>query len=138
MRFTGLTLMGMLVYAASVTLAADATISTALLGVWKEKTGNTTYSFLKDHEFQYQEYHDPPARPQEKKGVWEAGKDSCCLEGNRTTAGNLMIRVGTDVCCHNAYFLGKNLVLSALSAPRYTGPCSNRVLTREASNEDRK
>ena len=98
-----------------------------LLGVWKEKDGTAVYSFLRGHEFKYQ-YIYPSREQKRKSGAYQTGTDICSV-GNIN--GNLMIHLGTERCCHIAYFLGKNLVLNSIAKPRFGGVCDDRVLVKE-------
>jgi hypothetical protein len=96
-----------------------------LIGAWSEKAGEATYTFGDGYNF---EYRNTSAV---EKGVWTLATDNCAVG---STKGNLYIQAGTDRCCYNAYFLGDNLVLTALAKPVYTGVCSDRVLVRQLSS----
>lgn len=91
-------------------LLKDLSFAQRLLGVWHEREGDAVYKFRKDHEFQYE---DVLAGKQRKAyGVWESRTFLCSLR----EGGNLMIHYETYRCCHRAYFLGKNLILSKVGA----------------------
>jgi hypothetical protein len=115
-------------------LAASAITSNDLLGVWKKKTAvlgtPVTYVFQKDHEFEFiQTYRDGSGG--KKTGAWQMGERMCWV-GDGGIKGNLMIHIETDQCCHLAYFLGKNLILSNIGGSRLSwSPCADRVLVRE-------
>lgn len=116
-------------------LAASGLSPSALLGVWKEKDegasgGTITYTFQKDHEFEIRRIYKDGSGGKES-GAWQMGSDICWI-GDRGTKGNLMIHLGTDRCCHLAYFLGKNLILNNVGSPT-TGysAYADRVLVRE-------
>ena len=121
-------------YSVSV-LAATSVSPSALLGVWKEKdevaSGATvTYTFQKDHEFEIRRIYKDGSGGKEF-GAWQMGTDVCWI-GDRGTKGNLMIHLGTDRCCHLAYFLGKNLILNNVGNPTTSySVCADRVLVRE-------
>lgn len=106
-----------------------------MLGVWKEKdagasAGTATYTFQKDHEFEFRRIYKDGSGGKES-GAWEMGSDICWI-GDRGTKGNLMIHLGTDRCCHLAYFLGKNLILSNVGGSTFSwSVCADRVLVRE-------
>ena len=116
-------------------LAASNLSPSELLGVWKEKTGDPsgstiTYAFQKDHEFEFTQIHKDGSGGK-KSGAWQIGGDICWI-GDRGTKGNLMIHLGTDRCCHLAYFLGKNLILSNVGGSTFSwSACADRVLVRE-------
>lgn len=116
-------LLAVITCASSTAQAAD---TIQLSGVWKEKDGMAVYSFLRDHEFKYQ-YTYPSREQEHKAGAYQTGADICSV-GNIN--GNLMIHLGTERCCHIAYYLGKNLVLNAIIKPRFSGVCDDRVLVR--------
>ena len=121
-------------FAGSV-LAMSNVSPSEIFGIWTEKTrdlsGTTiTYNFQKDHEFAFtQIYKD--SSDGKKSGAWQMGSDICWV-GDRGTKGNLMIHLGTDRCCHLAYFLGKNLILSNVGGSNSSwSACADRVLVRE-------
>ena len=102
-------------------------------GTWVEKSGDATYTFGDGYNFEYR--RAPNSKIQNdfgivEKGIWTVSPGSCTVGA---TKGNLYIQAGTERCCYNAYFLGSNLVLSALVQPVYTGVCSDRVLVNEVS-----
>ena len=96
-----------------------------LAGAWSEKSGEATYTFGDGYNFEYRN------KPSLEKGVWTVAANNCAVGPNK---GNLYIQAGTNRCCYNAYFLGENLVLTALATPVYTGVCSDRVLVRQSSS----
>lgn len=101
-------------------------------GTWVEKSGNATYIFDEGYNFEYR--RAPNAMISNdfgsvEKGIWTAAPENCTVGAAK---GNLYIQAGTDRCCYNAYFLGSNLVLSALAKPVYVGVCSDRVLVRHS------
>ena len=116
-------------------LAASSIRPGAFLGVWKEKDpgvagGTITYTFQKDHEFEIRRIYKDSSGGKES-GAWETGADICWI-GNTGTKGNLMIHLGSDRCCHLAYFLGKNLTLNNVGNPTTDySVCADRVLVRE-------
>ncbi len=107
-------------------IAATPVTESKLRGVWIEKGGDTVYSFGKNHEFEFRYVNSATKKVESELGAWEFGLGMCELGKAR---GNIFTHVGTQRCCHNAYFLGTNLVLVSL-APQY-GACSDRVLVRE-------
>jgi len=105
-------------------LAANSIIPSELLGVWKEKDtgypGVLTYTFQKDHEFIFTRIFGDGSGGK-KLGAWQTGKGRC----------DLMIHLGTDKCCHQAYFLGKNLILTDVDGySSSSSVCADRVLVR--------
>ena len=116
-------------------LAASNISPSELLGVWKEKnrdvSGSTiTYTFQNDHEFEFTQFPEDGSSSK-NPGAWQMGRDICRIN-DTGTKGNLMIHLGTDRCCHLAYFLGKNLILSNVSGERSSwSVCADRVLVRE-------
>ena len=97
-----------------------------LTGVWVEKAGNAVYTFSDGYNFEYRN------TPNLERGIWTLAPDNCAVGSSK---GNLYVQAGTYRCCHNAHFLGSNLVLTALAQPAYTGVCSDRVLVRQTSGE---
>lgn len=120
-------LLGISVNVFGAAIAAD---EIQLSGIWKEKDGTAVYSFLRDHEFEYQ--YTYPRVQERKSGAYQTGADVCSV-GNMT--GNLMIHLGTEKCCHIAYFLGKNLVLNAIAKSPFSSVCDDRVLIRETEKK---
>jgi hypothetical protein len=112
-------------------LAASSISPNALLGLWKEKhvgVYHVTYSFQKDHEFEFRQiYHD--GSEDKESGAWQFGTDICWVS-DTGTKGNLMIHLGTDRCCHLAYFLGQNLILSEVGS-NLGDVCNDRVLVKD-------
>jgi hypothetical protein len=100
-------------------------------GTWVEKSGGTTYNFGDGYNFEYRRAPNPRVQNDfgtVEKGAWTVSPDSCAVG---TAKGNLYIQAGTERCCYNAYFLGNNLVLSALAQPVFVGVCSDRVLINQ-------
>ena len=113
--------------------AASPLTSDALTGVWKEKSGDATYTFGSGYDFEYRRAPNPRVQNDfgtVERGVWTIAPENCAVGSAK---GNLYIQAGTERCCYNAYFLGNNLVLTAVVQPRFVGVCSDRVLTREPS-----
>ena len=105
----------------------------ALTGTWVEKAGNATYTFGDGYNFEFHLAPNPRVLGDfgtVGKGIWTLAPDSCSVG---STKGNLYIQSGTDRCCHSAYFLGNNLVLTAIVRPQFIGVCSDRVLVRQES-----
>jgi len=108
----------------------------SLTGSWKEKSGNAIYIFGDAYNFEY--HLAPNPRVQKdlgfvQKGIWTLSTENCSVGQAK---GNLYIQAGTDRCCHNAYFLGENLVLTALAPPTFGGVCSDRVLIRDTGRRE--
>ncbi|MGY1411247.1 hypothetical protein ACW5EG_16955 [Luteimonas sp. A611] len=93
----------------------------ALLGIWVERHGDTSYSFMLEHSLEFR------TGRLAKHGVWTYAPGNCAVGESQ---GNLYIQAGTERCCHNASLLGSNLVLTAVVQPRFVGVCSDRVLVR--------
>jgi hypothetical protein len=105
----------------------------SLTGTWKEKEkglyGVSTYNFQKDYEFQF--VQEDGGKVNTQSGAWQLAEGICWL-GDKGAKGNLIIHLGTDRCCHLAYFLGKNLVLNNVgNYASGSDVCANRVLVRE-------
>ena len=99
----------------------------------RKRTAPLSTPYLRDHEFEY--WNTYPSRDEvHKKGTWQTGADMCWV-GDGGVKGNLMIHLGTERCCHRAYFLGKNLVLNSLAKPRYGGVCDDRVLIKDSDKK---
>lgn len=101
-------------------------------GAWVEKSGNSTYIFDDGYNFEFRRAPNASIGNDfgtVEKGIWTTAPDSCAVGPAK---GNLYIQAGTYRCCYNAYFLGSNLVLSALAQPVYVGVCSDRVLVRRS------
>jgi hypothetical protein len=106
-----------------------------LTGTWVEKSGNATYVFGDGYNFEFRRAPDPQMGGDfgtVGRGIWTLARDGCSVG---STKGNLYIQSGTDRCCHNAYFLGDNLVLTAIVRPQFISVCSDRVLTRQQSSQ---
>jgi hypothetical protein len=121
-----------LAFAVPVSAASPLT-SDAITGAWKEKSGDATYTFGSGYNFEFR--RAPNTRVQNdfgtvESGIWTIAPENCAVGSAK---GNLYIQAGTERCCHNAYFLGNNLVLTAVVQPRFVGVCSDRVLIREPS-----
>ncbi len=102
------------------------------VGNWHEKRGPASYEFADGYNFEYRRAANPGYTNDPgtiEKGIWTAGPKSCSVGPEQ---GNLYIQAGTERCCYSAGFLGENLVLSALSQPRFVGVCSDRVLVRSS------
>ncbi len=133
-RKSFVTVLFALALSGSVLVASNISPS-ELLGVWKEKnryvSGSTiTYTFQNDHEFEFTRILKDGSGGI-TSGAWEMGSRICWIS-DKGTKGNLMIHLGTDRCCHLAYFLGKNLILSNVSGERSSwSVCADRVLVRE-------
>ena len=109
--------------------------SSDLFGTWVEKSGDASFIFGDGYNFEYRVPPNPKLLGDsgtDGKGIWTLGPGSCSVGD---TKGNLYIQSGTSRCCHNAYFLGANLVLTAVVPPRFIGVCSDRVLIRPDSSE---
>lgn len=108
--------------------AATPLAGTNLTGTWKEKSGGATYVFDDGFNFEFRLAPNPRVMNDfgtVKKGIWTLAPDNCAVGSSK---GNLYIQAGTDRCCYNAYFLGSNLVLTAIVQPTFVGVCSDRVL----------
>jgi len=125
----------------TVAFAATPVTEATLRGTWKEKSGDKVYVFGNKHEFEYRFLNNRYVNNvkqewvEREAGAWEFGPEICAL-GN--IKGNLFTHVGTQRCCHTAYFLGSNLVLTSVAPPRFEGACSDRVLVREPSEAQTK
>lgn len=106
----------------------------ALTGTWVEKAGEATYVFGDGYNFEYRRSPHPRLSGDVgtiQKGIWRLASDICSVGSSK---GNLYVQAGTERCCHSAYFLGNNLVLTAIPEPMQAlnVVCSDRVLVRQA------
>lgn len=106
--------------------AAPPLAEKSLLGAWREKSGAAVYVFDRNNDFVFRQ----AAEGLPQGGAWQFAKEVCLIPQSGQK-GNLMLHVGTDRCCFQAYMLGSNLILSSLP-PRSYGVCSDRVLVKDS------
>jgi len=100
----------------------------SLLGEWKEKDGDAVYVFKNNHEFEGTFEVLLSDKTSHRFGAWQTGTELC---SSGKTKGNLTIYVGTQLCCHSAFFLGENLILQSIGSVTSV-VCLNRVLIKKS------
>ena len=116
--------------------AVSAYADDSIIGRWKDKSEPSSYQyeFKKGNEFVYTctWNYKGKTKSSVKKGVWEIGTWTITSSSGINRTCNLTIYAGTEECCFDFKFIGKNLILTnKYSSDSYENMCKNRVLIRD-------
>jgi hypothetical protein len=109
----------------------------SIVGRWKDESfpSSYQYEFKKGNEFVYTykwNVSSAQTTTHVYKGVWETGEWIIPGSSSFNKTCNLTIYVGTEECCFDFRFAGKNLVLTNKYSSSSLGDmCEDRVLIRE-------
>ena len=116
--------------------AVSAYADDSIIGRWKDKSEPSSYQyeFKKGNEFVYTHIWNYKGKTKSSvnKGVWEIGKWTITSSSGINRTCNLTIYAGTEECCFDFKFIGKNLILTnKYRSDSYGNMCKNRVLIRD-------
>lgn len=126
----------LIIFALLFLIAVSAYAEDSIFGRWKDKSEPLSYQyeFKKGNEFVYTHKWDYKEKTKSRvnKGVWEIGKWTITSSSGINKTCNLTIYAGTEECCFDFKFIGKNLILTnKYSSDSYGSMCKNRVLIRD-------
>lgn len=116
-------------------IAVSAFAENSIIGRWKDKSDPSSYiyEFKEGNEFIYTHKwnYNGKTKTRVYKGVWEIGAWHITSSSGINRTCNLTIYAGTEECCFDFKFIGKNLILTnKYKSDSYGNMCENRVLLK--------